>query len=101
MFRQLKSIPVPYKRQGYIFFVCLNYIYLSDEMKKRIFGLCMEITGEYYQALFRFLTTDPDEMPAWRIASDYYVSVNKLYKLRKEFFIRYEKLYKFENCANM
>ena len=68
-------------------------------MKQRIIQLCIEITSENYQALFRFLTVDPDEMPAWRIASEYYISVNKLYKLRKQFFILYEKRYKFENCA--
>ena len=97
MFRQLKSVPISYKRQGYIFFLCLNYAYLGEKMQQRIVQLCIEVSTENYGALFKFLTTDPDEMPAWRIAADNYVPVNKLYKLRKEFFIRYEKKYKYEN----
>ena len=68
-------------------------------MQHRIAQLCLEISGEDYAALFKFLTTDPDDMPAWRIASDNFISVNKLYKLRKEFYIRYENKYKYEICA--
>lgn len=97
MFRELKSIPVSYKRQGYIFFTCLNYVYLGNKMQQRIHQLCLEITSEDYQALFKFLTTDPYEMPAWRIAQNYCVPVNRLYKLRKQFYIEYEKKYKYEN----
>lgn len=97
MFRQLKSVPISYKRQGYIYFLCLNYTYLTEKVQQRIFQLCLEITSEYYQALFKFLTTDPDDLPAWRIASDYFIPVNNLYKLRKEFFIEFEKRYKYEN----
>ena len=99
MFRQLKSIPVSYKRQGYIFFLCLNYNYLSEEMKQRIVQLCIDISAEDYRPLFKFLTTNPDEMPAWRIAGEYFIPVNRLYKLRKEFYIKYESKYKYENCA--
>jgi len=97
MFRELKSVPLSYKRQGYIFFLCQNYAYLENRVQNRISQLCLEITGEYYQALFKFLTSDPDEIPAWRIAQDYYIPVNRLYKLRKQFFIEYDKRYKYEN----
>lgn len=101
MFRELKSIPVSYKRQGYIFFTCLNYGYLSGKMQERIYQLCIEVTSEHYQALFKFLTTDPNDLPAWRISQEYGIPVNNLYKLRKQFYLLYEKKYKFENCKAM
>ena len=97
MFRELKSIPLTYKRQGYIFFTCLNYSYLNHKTQEQIYQLCIEITSEDYHALFMFLTTDPNEKPAWQISQDYCIPVNRLYKLRKEFYIEYEKRYKFQN----
>lgn len=97
MFRELKSIPLSYKRQGFIFFTCLNYSYLHPTAQEQIHQLCIEISPEDYQALFEFLTTDPNEKPAWRIAQDSFIPVNRLYKLRKAFYIEYEKRYKFQN----
>ena len=97
MFRELKSIPLSYKRQGYIFFLCQNYAYLENKIQTRINQLCLELTSEDYQALFKFLTTAPNDVPAWRIAQDYFIPVNRLYKLRKDFYLEYDKRYRYEN----
>ncbi len=58
MFRYKKSVPVPYDRQGYIYFISRLYRELRPEQQRKILNLCVECGGEYYQALFTFVTTD-------------------------------------------
>ena len=58
MFRYKKSIPVSYERQGYIYFTSLLYRELPEGAQRKILNLCLEAGGEYYQALFEFVTTD-------------------------------------------
>lgn len=58
MFRYKKSVPVSYERQGYIYFKSRCYQELPVKEKHRILNLCMEAGGEYYQALFEYVTTD-------------------------------------------
>ena len=58
MFRYKKSIPVSYERQGYIYFSSLLYRELPEGAQRKILNLCLETGGEYYQALFEFVTTD-------------------------------------------
>ena len=58
MFRYKKSIPVSYKRQGYIYFSSLLYRELPEGAQRKILNLCLKTGGEYYQALFEFVTTD-------------------------------------------
>lgn len=58
VFRYKKSIPVDYDLQGYIFFASRRYRSLPAERQRKILSLCTEAGGEYYQALFEFVTTD-------------------------------------------
>ncbi len=57
MFRFKKSVPVSYDRQGLIYFTSRLYQELPQQAKDKILNLCMECGGEYYQALFEFVTT--------------------------------------------
>lgn len=56
VFRRKKSIPLPYNRQAYIFYHCLNYERLAEEQRHLIDQLCVEVGGAHYQALREFVT---------------------------------------------
>ena len=59
MFRYKKSVPVSYERQGYIYFSSLLYREMPERAQQKILNLCMECGGgDYYRALFEFVTTD-------------------------------------------
>lgn len=58
MFRFKKAVPVSYERQGYIYFKSRCYRDLPEAEQQRIVNLCLASGGEYYQALFEFVTTD-------------------------------------------
>ena len=58
MFRYKKSVPVSYARQGYIYFKSRCYRELSEKEQHGLLNLCLEAGGEYYQALFEFVTSD-------------------------------------------
>ena len=58
MFRYKRGVKVDYDRQGYIYFVSRMYKNLPPEDQQVILNLCLECGGEYYQALFQFVTTD-------------------------------------------
>ena len=94
MFREIKNINVPYKRQGLLHFMCLNYDILEEKQREKIVQACIKTTSEYYQPLFKLLTTDTDYYPAWRIANDFFISPNLLYKLRREFYKNWDEEFK-------
>ncbi len=58
MFRMKKGIPVSYERQGYIYFASRLYPELGQKDQQKILNLCLENGGEYYQALFEFVTSN-------------------------------------------
>lgn len=59
IFRYKHSVPVGYNEQGYIYFMSRLYEKLPWDKQKAIVDLCLEAAGgDYYQALFEFVTTD-------------------------------------------
>jgi len=58
MFRYKQSIPVSRNAQGYIYFKSRLYNRLPVQDRQQIVDLCLDYGGEYYQALFQFVTTD-------------------------------------------
>lgn len=74
------------EKQGLIFFACLNINSLDEEIKHRILNTCIEVGGEDYQALYRFLT-DPYVNHVY-ICNTYFMSRSKLFKLKREFYLR-------------
>lgn len=88
MFRKIRSIKLPYKKQGYIRFTCWNYEDLPQKTQALINRICAEVGGEDAPALREFLTTDKT---AVAVAMKYFVRENKLYDMRREFYIRFHK----------
>lgn len=77
------------EKQGLIFFTCLNIKHLDEQIKKKILNICMEVGGEDYQALYRFLTDSC--VNHVYICNKYYISKAKLFKLKKEFYLKFSE----------
>ena len=54
MFRFKSGVKVDYNRQGYIYFTSRLYKDLPEEDQRVILNLCLEHSGESYQALFEY-----------------------------------------------
>lgn len=88
MFRYRGSIDVSYNRQGYIYFVSQQYGDLSEKAQKKILNLCLRCGGEYYQALFEFMTT---EVTATEVSMRHYISCETLYRLVRKYYEDFPK----------
>ena len=83
MFRYKKSIPVSYDRQGYIYFTSRFYHELPSWAQQKILNLCLECGGEYYQALFEFVTTDAG---ATGVCTRHYLSRSTLERVVRKYY---------------
>ena len=72
----------------------MNYKDLPPYEQEKILQLCIEISSEHYQALFKMVTTDSSTYPVWKIATDYYLDQGLLYKLRRRFYQRWNEDFK-------
>lgn len=88
MFRYKTSIPVDYDRQGYIFFKSRLYTELPEREQQKVLNLCIKHGGEYYQALFDFVTTD---VGAVAICMRYSLSRSTLERAVRKYYIGYAK----------
>ena len=82
-FKKMKSVPLSYNKQGYIYFTCHHYAECDQATRAKIDTLCERVGREYRSALFRVLTTDE---PLNRIAHEHYVSPAVLYRKKARFF---------------
>ena len=64
MFKKRRGINIPYEKQGLIYFNCVNYDDMPDEVKNKITNLCKEVGKEYADVLFV-----PDELHPWQLES--------------------------------
>lgn len=87
-FKKIRSLRLPYDRQGYIWFCCRNFALLGREKQERIKALCLDIAGrDRYNELFDFLTGGGNIR---YIMTKYYITnPGKLYKMRRQFYERY------------
>ena len=53
--RTLDKLGISYNTQGLIYFLCVNAKRLP-ERDKAVLNMCLEVAGEDYQALYKFLT---------------------------------------------
>ena len=83
LFRKRRGIRLPYKKQGLIYFICININELSPEFRQKITDLCDEVAGENSKALYEVITDDSRTVEA--IARQHYMSATTLYNYRKEF----------------
>lgn len=93
-FKKMRGVRLDYYRQGLIYFTCANYKIMPEETKDRIKAVCSEVTykrPEYYAPLFALMT---ERYTVIKIAEQYYMSQETLYRLRKAF---YETWYKIKS----
>lgn len=89
MFKKMKSLKIPYNKQGLIYFTCVNYDIQPPKVQKKILNLCIESGGEYYQALFDMVTTGKGVL---EISQKYYISENTAYRLKRKFYKEWNRL---------
>ena len=87
-FRFKKSVPVDYDLQGYIYFTSRLYRSLPQEAQHRILNLCLEAGGEYYQALFEFVTTD---VGATAVCTKHFLSQSTLERIVRRYYILFSE----------
>lgn len=88
MFRFKKSVPVEYDRQGYIYFTSRLYRELPPGGQQRILNLCMEAGGEYYQALFEFVTSDAG---AAEVCCKHFLSQSTLERIVRRYYVLFAR----------
>ena len=88
LFRYKSSVRVSYERQGYIYFVSRRYRELPERQQREIVDLCLEHGGEYYQALFDFVTTD---MGATAVCMKHHLSRATLYRAVSRYYEGFPK----------
>lgn len=84
MFKKRRGISLPYKTQGLIYFMCVNFNIMPEWVQQGIRNACNKIAGDDSKALFEVLTNDSLSIDA--IARKHYLNEKKLYRWRKEFY---------------
>lgn len=88
MFKKIRSLKIPYNKQGLIYFTCLDYINQSEETQQKILNLCFEVGKDSYQALFDTVTTNKS-IP--KISMEYFMCERTVYYLREKFYNAWDK----------
>lgn len=90
MFKKRRGIKIPYNKQGLIYFTCVNYKDMPEDVQQRIVDLCDEIGGnEYADVLFRVVTDSTKSIRS--LSMEHHISEMSLYRLRKRFYELWEK----------
>lgn len=84
MFKKRRGIHIPYNEQGLIYFVCMNVKKMPVEVQNKVLNLCIEVAGQDYKALYEVMTNDNKSILS--ISLEYFINEKRLYKLRKEFY---------------
>ena len=84
MFKKRRGIHIPYNEQGLIYFVCMNVKKMPVEVQNKILNLCIEVAGQDYKALYEVMTNDNKSILS--ISLEYFIKEKRLYKMRKEFY---------------
>ena len=88
MFRFKKSVPVDYDLQGYIYFASRLHRSLPADAQKKILNLCVEAGGEYYKALYEFMTSD---VGATAVCRKHFLSQSTLERIVKKYYILFSE----------
>ena len=88
MFRKRRGIHIPYNKQGLIYFTCVNVKDMPIEVQQKILNLCIEVGKEDYKALYEVVTNDKKSILS--ISLEYFLNEKKLYRLRKEFYEKWQ-----------
>lgn len=84
MFKKRRGIKLSYNKQGLIYFTCMNYRDLPDDVTKKISDLCNEVGKEHALVLFEVMTNSSKSIRS--LALEYHISETQLYHYRKKFY---------------
>ena len=82
-FRIKRNVKLSYDEQGYIFFVSRRYKKLPQKEKDKILNLCIMCGGQYYPALFEFVTTNASGVA---VCLKHYISKGTLYRMVRRYY---------------
>ena len=83
--RTLDKLGISYNTQGLIYFLCVNAKRLPEQ-DKAVLNMCLEVAGEDYQALYKFLTDS--SVNHVYIQMQYGLHPKRLFNLIREFYKR-------------
>lgn len=86
VFRFKKAVPVDYDLQGFIYFTSRLYKKLPVKEQQKILQLCVDAGGEYYQALFEFVTED---VGATAVCAKHYISQSTLERIVRRYYLAF------------
>lgn len=84
MFKKRRGIHIPYEKQGLIYFACVNYNDMPEDVQNKISDLCNEVGKEYADVLFEVVTNSKRSIRS--ISLEFHVSESLLYRYRKRFY---------------
>jgi hypothetical protein len=85
MFKKRRGIHIPYNKQGFIYFTCVNYRDLPEQTQQKIVNLCNDVGGEEYaEVLFEVMTNSNKSIRS--LAMEYHINEMSLYRYRKKFY---------------
>ena len=79
--RTLDKLGISYNTQGLIYFLCVNAKRLPEQ-DKAVLNMCLEVAGEDYQALYKFLTDS--SVNHVYIQMQYGLHPKRLFNLKRE-----------------
>ena len=80
----MRGVKLPYKKQALIYYICINYKDLTDNVKEKIDSICKDVSGDYYyNDLFYLITTGKSVRT---VAMERHISETVLYELRGKFY---------------
>ena len=89
MFKKRRGIKLPYNKQGLIYFTCMNYDDMPEDVKADITNLCKEVGKEHAEVLFKVVTDSNKSIHS--LSMEYHISETQLYYYRKKFYEEWEK----------
>lgn len=91
MFKKFHSIKLPEKRQGLIYYTCVNYHHLPEEKQQLLDKVCRAVVEEhpfaahdaYYKALREYLISGRTMQD---VAASFFVREGTLRTMQREFY---------------
>ena len=84
MFKKRRGIKLPYNKQGLIYFACMNYDDMPEDVQNKIINLCNEVGKQHADVLFAVVTNSSKSIRSLSI--EYHISEMSLYRYRKKFY---------------
>lgn len=91
MFRKRRGIHIPYNKQGLIYFTCVNYKDMPEDIQQKIVNICNDVGGEDYADVLYKVVTDSNRSIR-SLSIEYHISETQLYYYRKKFYEMWEEI---------